>query len=181
MNMDPAIRDAMVAAIPRLRKFAVSLCGAQRADDLVQEALLQACSKIRLFDPTSQMLPWLITILRNQFYSECRKRRREVEDVDGAYAKNLVTGPSQIAHTEHQDLRTALLKLPHEMREALMAVGWRGLSYEEAARACDCPIGTLRSRVHRARASLATLLDIESPIVGAYEWRGTSGVAVGGI
>src|SRR5262245_37541070 len=163
MNMDPAIRDAMVAAIPRLRKFAVKLCGAQQADDFVQETLLQACSKIRLFDPTSQMLPWLITILRNQFYSECRKRRREIEDVDGMYADALATGPSQIAHTEHQDLRTALSKLPHEMREALIAVGWRGLSYQEAAQACDCPIGTLRSRVHRARECLARLLDMESP------------------
>src|SRR5262245_47940398 len=74
MDMDPAIRDAMVAAIPRLRKFAISLAGVQQADDLVQETLLQACSKIRLFNPTSQMLPWLITILRNQFYSQYRKR-----------------------------------------------------------------------------------------------------------
>src|SRR5262245_20172468 len=126
MNMEPAIRDAMVAAMPRLRKFAVSLSSAQQADDLVQETFLQACSKIHLFDSRSQMLPWLITILRNQFYSECRKRYREVEDVDGTYAETLVTGPTQIAHTEHQDLRAALLKLPNEMREALIAVGWRG-------------------------------------------------------
>jgi|SRR5215470_2062730 len=181
MNMDPAIRDAMIAAIPRLRKFAVSLCGAQQADDLVQETLLQACSKIALFDPTSQMLPWLITILRNLFYSECRKRRREVEDVDGTYAGALATGPIQIAHAEHRDLRTALSKLPHEMRDALIAVGWRGLSYQEAARACDCPIGTLRSRVHRARAYLAALLDIESPVVASYEWSGTSGLGLGGL
>src|SRR5262245_30808279 len=128
MSLDPAIRDAMVAAIPRLRKFAVKLCGAQQADDFVQETLLQACSKIRLFDPTSQMLPWLITILRNQFYSECRKRRREVEDVDGTYAEAMAIEPSQIAHAQHTDLRAALLKLPNDMREALIAVGWRGLS-----------------------------------------------------
>jgi RNA polymerase sigma-70 factor (ECF subfamily) len=160
MTMDPAIRDAMVAAIPPLRRFALSLSGAQQADDLVQETLLQACSKIRLFDSRRRMLPWLITILRNRFYSECRKRLRDIEDVDGTYAQALVTGPSQIAHAEHADLRAALLKLPNDMREALIAVGWSGFSYAEAAQACDCPIGTVRSRVHRARECLAALLDM---------------------
>ena len=163
MSMDRAIRDAMVAAIPQLRRFAVSLANSQQADDLVQETLLRACDKIRLFDGRSEMLPWLITILRNQFYSEHRKRRREIEDVDGAYAERLTTGPTQIAHAQHADLRAALLKLPREMREALVAVGYSGLSYQEAAQACGCPVGTIRSRVHRARESLAALLGIESP------------------
>jgi len=162
MTIDRAIRDAMVAAIPRLRRFAVALADAQQADDLVQDTLLLACDKIRLFDGRSEMLPWLITILRNQFYSERRKRRREVEDVDGAYAERLTTGPAQIAHAEHADLRAALLKLPREMREALLAVGCSGLSYQEAAQACGCPVGTIRSRVHRARECLAALLGIES-------------------
>jgi RNA polymerase sigma factor (sigma-70 family) len=124
-------------------------------------ALLQACSKIRSFDSTSPILPWLIVILCNQFYSECRKRGREVEDVDGIYASTLVTGPNQIAHAELKDLDAALLKLPDEMRAAVITVGWEGLSYQDAARAFDCPVGTVRSRVHRARASLAALLDIE--------------------
>jgi RNA polymerase sigma-70 factor (ECF subfamily) len=163
MSMDPAIRDAMVAAIPHLRRFALSLSGAQHADDLVQQTLLLACSKIRLLDSRIQLLPWLMTILRNHFYSECRKRRREVEDVDGTYANTLVTGPDQVAHAEHQDLRAALSSLPNEMRDALIAVGWSGLSYEQAARACDCPVGTIRSRVHRARERLAALLNIEGP------------------
>jgi len=163
MTIDRAIRDAMVAAIPRLRRFAVALANAQQADDLVQETLLLACDKIRLFDGRSEMLPWLITILRNQFYSEHRRRRREVEDVDGAYAETLTTGPTQIAYAEHANLRAALLKLPREMREALLAVGYSGLSYQEAAQACGCPVGTIRSRVHRARESLAALLGIESP------------------
>jgi|SRR5215813_6510557 len=176
MTMDPVLRDEMVAAIPQLRKFAVSLSSAQQADDLVQETLLQACSKIHLFDQNSPMLPWLMTILRNQFYDECRKRRREVEDVDGSHAETLVTGPSQIAHTEHQDLRTALLKLPDDMRDALLAVGWRGLSYQEAAQACDVPVGTIRSRVHRARESLAALLDIERPLAGSLEYAGNHGL-----
>src|SRR5215475_10153614 len=119
MTIDRAIRDAMVAAIPRLRRFAVALADAQQADDLVQDTLLLACDKIRLFDGRSEMLPWLITILRNQFYSERRKRRREVEDVDGASAERLTTGPTQIAHAEHAELQAALLKLLRETREAL--------------------------------------------------------------
>jgi RNA polymerase sigma-70 factor, ECF subfamily len=163
MNTDRAIRDAMVAAIPQLRRFALSLSGAQQADDLVQQTLLLACDKIRLFDARSEMLPWLITILCNQFYSEHRKRRREIEDVDGAYAEMLTTAPTQIAHVEHADLRAALLKLPKEMREALIAVGYSGLSYPEAAQASDCPVGTIRSRVHRARERLGALLGIDSP------------------
>ena len=158
--MNTAIREAMIAGIPQLRRFAVSLAGAQQADDLVQQTLLQACSKIQLFDSKSRIVPWLITILRNQFYSECRKRR-EVEDVDGIYANTLVAEPNQLAHAELKDLDAALLKLPDEMRQAVIAVGWHGLSYHDAARAFDCPVGTIRSRVHRARESLAGLLDHE--------------------
>jgi RNA polymerase sigma-70 factor, ECF subfamily len=104
MNMDSSIRAAMIPAIPQLRRFAVSLAGAELADDLVEETLLQACRKIRLFDPWSQLLAWLITILRHQFY---RERRSETEDVDGIYAETLVTGPSQIAHAEHRDPRAS--------------------------------------------------------------------------
>jgi RNA polymerase sigma-70 factor, ECF subfamily len=163
MNTDRAIRDAMVAAIPQLRRFAASLASAQQADDLVQQTLLRACDKIRLFDGKSDIVPWLITILRNEFYNEYRKRRREIQDVDGAYAETLTTGPAQIAHVEHADLRAALLKLPKEMREALIAVGYSGLSYQEAAQACDCPVGTIRSRVYRARECLGALLGIEGP------------------
>ena len=148
MNTDRAIRDAMVAAMPQLRRFAVSLANAQQADDLVQETLLRACDKIRLFNGRSEILPWLTTILRNQFYDEYRKRRREVEDVDGAHAAILTSNPAQIAHAEHADLRRALLKLPKEMREALLAIGCSGLSYQEAAQACGCSVGTIRSRVH---------------------------------
>lgn len=148
----------MVQSIPSLRRFAVSLAGAQQADDLVQQTLLKACSKIELFDSRCEILPWLMTILRNQFYSDCRKRGRELEDVDGANAQTLVIGPNQVAYTELKDLQKALLMLPREMREAVIAVGWEGLSYADAAAAFDCPIGTVRSRVHRARGCLAALL-----------------------
>lgn len=157
--MDPTIRAAIIDSIPRLRRFAVSLAGVQQAEDLVQQTLLTACSKIRLFDSRCEILPWIMTILRNQFYSECRKRGREIEDVDGAHAQMLVTGPNQVAHMELKDLQAALLKLPNEMREAVIAVGWEGLSYRDAAEVFHCPIGTIRSRVHRARECLAAVLD----------------------
>jgi RNA polymerase sigma-70 factor (ECF subfamily) len=160
--MVSAIHSEMLAAIPRLRAFAVALCrNRDRADDLVQEALLRACDNITKFELGTNMRAWLITILRNQFYSEYRKRRRDVQDVNGYYLKTMVTQPQQIGHAENQELIEAIGKLPEEMREALILVAVHGVSYPEAARICGCPTGTIKSRVHRARAYLAALLSID--------------------
>src|SRR6185312_12257195 len=91
----PSVRDVMLAAVPTLRAFAISLSGnADRADDLVQETLLRATANIDSFQPGTNMLAWLFTILRNQFRSEYRKRRREVEDADGSYLDGLTSAPS---------------------------------------------------------------------------------------
>ena len=88
MTLDPSVRDAVLAAVPSLRAFAISLSGnVDRADDLVQETLLRALANIDSFEPGSNMPAWLFTILRNLFRSEYRKRRREVEDADGSYAQ----------------------------------------------------------------------------------------------
>src|ERR1700678_3267972 len=88
------VRDVMLAAVPSLRAFAISLCGnVDRADDLVQEALLRALANLGSFEPGTNMSAWLFTILRNLFRSEYRKRRREVEDVDGSYAEQLTSLP----------------------------------------------------------------------------------------
>ena len=96
MKADPAVREAMLAAVPGLRAFAMSLCGKMdRADDLVQETLLRALGNIDSFEPGTNMSAWLFTILRNLFRSEYRKRRREVEDEDGSYAESLTTPPEQ--------------------------------------------------------------------------------------
>src|SRR5271167_4404545 len=90
MKLDPATRDQVLATVPSLRAFAISLCGnADRADDLVQETMLRALANIRSFQPGTNMPAWLFTILRNLYRSEYRKRRREVEDPEGRYAKNL--------------------------------------------------------------------------------------------
>ena len=87
---EPALRDALLAAVPSLRAFAISLSGqVDRADDLVQDTLLRALSNLHRFEPGTNLNAWLFTILRNLFHSEYRKRRREVEDPDGSYAGRL--------------------------------------------------------------------------------------------
>jgi RNA polymerase sigma-70 factor, ECF subfamily len=163
MSLDPSVRDAVLAAVPSLRAFAISLSGnVDRADDLVQETLLRALANIDSFQPGSNMPAWLFTILRNLFRSEYRKRRREVEDADGSYAQSLKSQPEQTGHIEFQEFREALGKLPPDQREALILVGASGFSYEEAADICGCAVGTIKSRVNRARARLADMLSIES-------------------
>jgi RNA polymerase sigma-70 factor (ECF subfamily) len=164
MSLDPTIRDQVLAAVPSLRAFAISLCGnVDRADDLVQETLLRALANIDSFQPGTNLPAWLFTILRNLFRSEYRKRRREVEDADGSYAETLKAQPSQTSHVEFQEFRNALAKVPPDQREALILVGASGFSYEEAAEICGCAVGTIKSRVNRARTRLAQLLHIENP------------------
>ena len=163
MSLDPALREQILAAVPSLRAFAISLSGnVDRADDLVQETLLRALANIHSFQPGTNMPAWLFTILRNLFRSDYRKRRREVEDDDGSYAETLKSQPEQSGRLEFEELPGALAKLPADQREALILVGASGLSYEEAAQICGCPIGTIKSRVNRARGRLAELLSIES-------------------
>ena len=163
MKLDPAIRDQVLAAVPSLRAFAISLCGnIDRADDLVQETLLRALTHIDSFEPGTNMPAWLFTILRNLFRSEYRKRRREVEDADGRYAETLISHPEQTGRVEFQEFRAALAKLPSDQREALILVGASGLSYDAAAAICGCAVGTIKSRVNRARTRLVDLLAIDS-------------------
>ncbi len=162
-HLDPSLRDSVLAAIPSLRAFAISLCGnVDRADDLVQETMLRALANINSFQPGTNMSAWLFTILRNLFRSEYRKRRREVEDADGSYAEGLKSQPEQNSRVEFEEFRAALGRLPPDQREALILVGASGFSYEEAADICQCAVGTIKSRVNRARNRLAEILAIES-------------------
>src|ERR671910_3449307 len=162
MTPEPALRDALLAAVPSLRAFAISLCGqVDRADDLVQDTLLRALSNLDRFERGTNLNAWLFTILRNLFHSEYRKRRREVEDPDGSYAGRLRVQPEQGARLDFEDFRTALAKLPADQREALLLVGASGFSYEDAASIMGCAIGTVKSRVNRARMRLAALLSLE--------------------
>lgn len=159
---EPPLRDGILDAVPSLRAFAISLCGqVDRADDLVQDTLLRALSNIERFERGTNLHAWLFTILRNLFHSEYRKRRREVEDPDGAYAGRLRVQPDQTVHLDFEDLRGALASLPHDQREALLLVGASGFSYDEAAAICECAVGTIKSRVNRARTRLAALLHVD--------------------
>src|SRR5437016_9232787 len=113
MKLDPSMRDAVLAAVPSLRAFAISLSGnVDRADDLVQETLLRAMANIDSFEPGTNMSAWLFTILRNLFRSEYRKRRREIEDADGSYAETLKTHPDQQSRVEFEEFRVPLGNLP---------------------------------------------------------------------
>lgn len=161
-SFDPTLRDEIIATIPNLRAFAISLSGSvDRADDLVQETLLRAFANLSSFRPGTNLPAWLFTILRNLFRSEYRKRRREVPDSDGAYAATLTSIPEQGAHLDFEDFRTALDQLPSDQREALVLVGASGFSYEEAADICQCAVGTIKSRVNRARKRLGELLALD--------------------
>jgi RNA polymerase sigma-70 factor (ECF subfamily) len=163
MTVSAQLEADLISAIPNLRAFAVSLCGnPDRADDLVQETLVKAWSNLGTFVEGTNMPAWLFTILRNIFYSEYRKRRREVADSDGAIAAKLATAPAQSGHMDFLDFRTALQKLPVDQREALILIGASGFSYEEAADVCGCAVGTMKSRVNRARNRLVELLAINS-------------------
>jgi RNA polymerase sigma-70 factor (ECF subfamily) len=153
----------MLAAMPRLRAFAISLCrNGDHADDLVQDTLLRACANIMSFTPGTNMLAWLCTIMKNHFFSECRRRRKPFESIED-HADSVVSKPAQFAHAECDELWTALDKLEPRQREVLIMIGASGLSYDEAAKICGCPTGTIKSRVNRARAELAQLLSIEGP------------------
>jgi RNA polymerase sigma-70 factor, ECF subfamily len=164
MTPEPSVRDVMLAAIPNLRAFAMSLSGsADRADDLVQETVMRAMASIDSFTPGTNMAAWLFTILRNRFRSEFRKRRREVEDPDGSYLASLKLPAEQFGRLEFKELIGALAKLPHVQREALLLVAASGFSYDEAAAICEVAVGTIKSRVSRARQLLAELLVIGSP------------------
>jgi RNA polymerase sigma-70 factor (ECF subfamily) len=158
-------RDDLLKTTPKLRAYAVSLCRTTgRADDLVQETLLKALTNANSFEPGSNMIAWLYTILRNEFYSECRKRRREVEDKEGRHANLARVSPSQEGHVYFLDVRDAFDRLTAEHREALTLVV-SGFSYEEASAVCGCAVGTMKSRTSRARDRLAQMLDHRHPWV----------------
>ncbi len=155
--------EAILKSLPHLRAFAISLTGeVDRADDLVQEAMLKALSHLHQFQPGTSMQAWLFTILRNHFHTQHRRRKREVEDPDGIIAGQVAVPPEQGGRVDLQDLRSALTKLPPKQREALLLVSAEGMSYEEAAHICGTTVGTIKSRVNRARTMLSQLMGLES-------------------
>ncbi len=152
----------LAALVPNLRAFAKSLCGnAHYADDLVQETLVKAWKHQDSFAPDSNLKAWLFTILRNVFLSDRRKMKHEVRDQDGLMAEQLSVNGAQHGHMDMLDFTIALEKLPAEQKEALILIGAEGFSYEEAALMCGCAVGTIKSRVNRARGKLCELMGVE--------------------
>ena len=161
MSASDGVRTDLLGAIPSLRAFAVSLTqNADRADDLVQETMVKAWDKQDSFQLGTNLKAWLFTILRNEFYSQMRKRGREVQDSDGIMTARLAVHPAQHGQLDLKDFRTALEQLPEDQREAIILIGASGFSYEEAAEICGCAVGTIKSRVSRARVRLQEILKI---------------------
>jgi RNA polymerase sigma-70 factor, ECF subfamily len=164
-NRDSKVfRERLIGEIPNLRAFATSLSGSlQQADDLVQDTLLKAWSHADSFAEGTNIRAWLFTILRNTYYSLYRRRGREVQDTDGLYSSKVAVSGGQESAIDLADFRIALAKLPEEQREVLIMVGATGLSYEETAEICGVAVGTIKSRVNRARVKLAEMLGMTNP------------------
>ncbi|WP_421736728.1 sigma-70 family RNA polymerase sigma factor [Caulobacter sp.] len=168
----------LIALIPHMRAFARSLCGNPAdADDLAQDAVAKAWKSRDSFQPGTNLKAWTFMILRNQFYSDKRRSWRS-QPLDQEVAERTL-----VAHTnaddalELDDVRQALAMLPDTQREALIMVGAGGFSYEEAAEVMGVAVGTVKSRVSRARADLQAIL-----ATGKYDRDGQpAGLAMGAL
>lgn len=157
---EEVFRQELTALIPHLRAFSRSLCGnATLADDVAQDALLKAWKARHKFRPGSNLKAWTFTILRNQFYS-IKRRSWRATSLEPEVAEQTIVANTDAEQSVHlNELRRGLDMLKDDQREALILVGASGLSYEEAAEICDCAVGTIKSRVSRARKSLETIMD----------------------
>ena len=175
---DSLFKRELTGLIPHLRAFARTLTGdATAADDLAQDALMKAWSARASFEMGTNMKAWTFMILRNQFYSEKRRSWRQTQLDQEAAERTLVAVDDPEAPVALDELRLGLHRLPAEQREALILVGAGGFAYEEAAEICDCAVGTVKSRVSRARRALQGILER-----GDYERDGGSaGEAMGSI
>jgi RNA polymerase sigma-70 factor (ECF subfamily) len=154
-SADSAFLKEMTALVPTLRAFGRSLCANKSwADDLVQETMLKAWSGRERYQVGSNMKAWMLTILRNQYYSELRHKRFEVADPNDEHASRMSVPPEHEAASQMEMLSYALTKLSNEQREAILLVCASGLSYKQAAVICNCAVGTIKSRIARARDHL---------------------------
>lgn len=156
---DDVFKAELVAQIPYLRAFGRSLTGnREQADDLAQEALVKAWNARDSFQPGTNMKAWTFMILRNHFYSEKRRAWRQAAWDEEKAERTLTAPATQDTILDLEDLRRAMTHLPEEQREALILVGAGGFAYEEAAEICGCAVGTIKSRVNRARRALEALM-----------------------
>ena len=148
-------QQQIVALIPALRAFARTfLRDRDAADDLVQETLVKALKSIHQFQPGTNMKSWLFTIMRNTFYSEVKLRRREAPGIDDCISLRPGLEPTQEWSVRGIEIAEAIDRLPPEQREVLVLIGVLGTSYEDAVGICGCAMGTIKSRLFRARERL---------------------------
>jgi len=153
-------KKALLESVPHLRAFARSLCNdATAADDLVQDTMLRAWKARDRYAANTSFRAWSFTILRNVFYSEKRRSWRSTELAPEIAERTLVAADNPAKGIELVELRNALDHLPDDQREAIILVGAGGMAYEEAAQIVGCAVGTIKSRVSRARKALAAMLD----------------------
>ncbi|HEY2709005.1 MAG TPA: sigma-70 family RNA polymerase sigma factor [Caulobacteraceae bacterium] len=157
---DETFRAELVPVIPHMRAFARSLTGNfAEAEDLAQEALAKAWRSRASYELGTSLKSWVFMIVRNEFYSQKRRSWRQVAlDMDAA-ERTLVAVSDPAGALELNEARRALALLPDDQREALILIGVAGLAYEEAAEICDCPVGTVKSRVSRARRRMIELME----------------------
>jgi len=154
------VEAMLLDVIPHLRAFARSLTrNRDQADDLTHDAVVRALAAIDQFTPGTNFKAWMFTILRNLYYNECRKRWIKSTPIDEMAGDEPSIGPTQEANLEFNDFRRAFWQLNADQREVLILVGASGFSYEEAAEVCNCRVGTVKSRVSRARAELKQILE----------------------
>jgi RNA polymerase sigma-70 factor (ECF subfamily) len=169
MSANPTFRAELIELLPSLRAFARSLAhNPTQADDLVQDTLVKALANVDRFEPGTNLRAWLFTILRNHYYSQLRKAKREVEDAEGRMAARLAVRPEQDGSVDLEDFKVAFAQLQPDHREVLTLVGASGCSYEEAAEICGCAVGTIKSRVNRARRKLTELLGLDNDDNSAF-------------
>jgi RNA polymerase sigma-70 factor (ECF subfamily) len=148
--------------IPRLRRYARALTrDINAADDLVQDCLTRALSKVHLWQKGTDLRAWLFTILHNQYVNHVRRAVREGAAVGLSETEPMLTSaPNQGKRLELRDLERAIAKLPEEQRSVLLLVGLEGMRYEEVAAVLDVPVGTIRSRLSRGREMLRQLMGL---------------------
>ena len=162
---DEVFKAELTALIPQMRAFSRSLClHTAEAEDLAQEGLAKAWASRASYQPGTNLKAWTFMILRNQFYSDKRRSWRSTQLDPETAERTLVAVSNPVASLELDEVRRALAILPAEQREALIMIGAGGLAYEEVAEICGCAVGTIKSRVSRARDRLAQILED-----GAYD------------
>lgn len=156
---DSAFKAELAAVIPHLRAYGRSLSGdIDRADDLVQDTMLKAWASRQRFEAGTSMKAWTFVILRNVFLSQMRRQKFHGDYDPVAAERTLIAAPLQEEATHVADIQRALLELSDDQREALILVGAGGMTYEEAAQICNVAVGTMKSRVSRARTALEAIM-----------------------